>query len=83
MSDHQGGGYYLPAPSSWPIVGSLALMLFGGGMVLWVNSLPGGWLVLAGLAVLFYMMFGWFGEVIAESESGKYNAQVDRSYRWA
>ena len=82
MSDHQGGGYYLPAPSSWPIVGSLALMLFGGGMVLWVNSLPGGWLVLAGLAVLFYMMFGWFGEVIAESESGKYNAQVDRSYRW-
>ena len=82
MSDHQGGGYYLPSPSGWPIVGSLALLLFGSGMVLWVNSLPGGWLVLAGLGVLFYMMFGWFGTVIAESESGKYNAQVDRSFRW-
>jgi cytochrome c oxidase subunit 3 len=82
MSDHQGGGYYLPAPSGWPIVGSFALLLFAGGMVLWANSMPGSWLVLAGLAVLFYMMFGWFGTVIAESESGKYNAQVDRSFRW-
>ncbi len=82
MSDHQGGGYYLPSPSGWPIVGSTALALFACGMVLWANSLPGGWLVLAGLGVLFYMMFGWFGKVIAESESGKYNAQVDRSFRW-
>ena len=82
MSDHQGEAYYLPSPSKWPIVGSLALALFACGMVLWANSLPGGWLVLAGLGVLFYMMFGWFGTVIAESESGKYNAQVDRSFRW-
>ena len=82
MSDHQAGGYYLPSPSGWPIVGSLALCLFACGMVLWANSLPGGWLVLAGMGVLFYMMFGWFGVVIAESESGKYNAQVDRSFRW-
>ena len=82
MSEHQGGGYYLPQPSGWPIVGSVALLLFAIGMVLWANSLPGGWLVLAGLGVLFYMMFGWFGRVIGESESGKYNAQVDRSFRW-
>lgn len=82
MSEHQGGGYYLPQPSGWPIVGSLALLLFAIGMVLWANHMPGGWLVLAGLGVLFYMMFGWFGRVIDESESGKYNAQVDRSYRW-
>jgi len=82
MSDHQGGGYYLPQPSGWPIVGSLALFLFATGMVLWSNSLPGGWLVLAGIAVLLYMMYGWFGKVIGESEGGMYNAQVDRSFRW-
>ena len=29
------------------------------------------------------MCFGWFGAVINESESGKYNKQVDISYRWA
>jgi len=82
MSEHQGGGYYLPQPSGWPIVGSVALLLFTSGMVLWANRLPGSWLVLAGLAVLFYMMFGWFGRVIDESEGGKYNDQVDRSFRW-
>jgi cytochrome c oxidase subunit 3 len=27
------------------------------------------------------MMFGWFGAVIRESLGGKYNAQVDRSFR--
>lgn len=82
MSEHQGSGYYLPSPSGWPIVGSVALAFFAGGMVLWANSMPGSWLVLVGLGILFYMMFGWFGQVIAESEAGKYNAQVDRSYRW-
>jgi cytochrome c oxidase subunit 3 len=29
------------------------------------------------------MLFGWFGNVIHESVSGKYNAQVDASFRWA
>jgi cytochrome c oxidase subunit III len=28
-----------------------------------------------------FMMYGWFGEVIQESESGKYNKQVDKSFR--
>ena len=28
------------------------------------------------------MMFGWFGAVIDESESHRYNAQVDLSFRW-
>ncbi len=34
-----------------------------------------------GFAVLAFMMFGWFGTVIRESESGVYNEQVDRSFR--
>ncbi len=35
------------------------------------------------MAILFYMMFGWFGEVIRDSEAGKFNKQVDSSYRWS
>jgi len=83
MSEHQAGGYYVPEPSGWPIVGSTALALLTSGLVMWANHIaPGGWFMLAGLLVLFYMMFGWFGTVIAESQSGKYNPQVDLSYRW-
>src|SRR4029078_3680032 len=34
-----------------------------------------------GIAVLLFMMFGWFGTVIRESIAGKYNKQVDTSFR--
>lgn len=73
--------YYLPEPSHWPIVGSVGLFLMLGGFA---NFLHGGsWMVMAaGGAVLIYMLFGWFGTVINESMAGKYNDQVDMSFRW-
>jgi cytochrome c oxidase subunit 3 len=75
------GGYYLPEPSHWPIVGSIGmfLLLFGFATVLH----GGTWLVMAaGAAVIIFMLFGWFGTVINESVSGKFNDQVDMSFRW-
>jgi cytochrome c oxidase subunit 3 len=76
------GGYYLPEPSHWPIVGSVGMFLLLAGFA---NFLHGGtWLVMAaGAAVLIFMLFGWFGTVIAESEGGKFNDQVDMSFRWS
>ena len=80
----QSSRYYLPEPSHWPIVGSCALFLMALGAVLWMNGTAmGAWVVAAGLAVLAYMLFGWFGTVIRESEGGKFNKQVDSSFRWA
>ena len=76
--------YYLPEPSYWPIVGSLALMVMAIGGVMTMREIDhGGWVLLAGLAIMFFMMFGWFGEVIRDSEAGKFNKQVDASYRWS
>ena len=76
------GGYYLPAPSHWPIVGSIGmfLMLFG-----FASFLHGGTslTMIAGVAVIIVMLFGWFGTVINESLSGKYNNQVDTTFRMA
>jgi cytochrome c oxidase subunit 3 len=75
--------YYVPQPSSWPVVGSIALFLMATGATIWFNGAPvAKWIVLAGFLVLVYMMFGWFGKVIHESEGGSYNAQVDVSFRW-
>ncbi len=79
----QTGGYYLPAPSYWPIVGSVALTLMALGATFMINGVAGGWMLWAGLGVLAIMLFGWFGTVIRESESGKHNKQVDLSFRWA
>ena len=76
--------YYLPEPSHYPVVGSVALLLMLGGMALWFNGLAfGQWSTLAGLGVLIYMMKIWFGKVIEESEGGLYTKRVDVSFRWS
>ena len=81
---NQSTHYYLPEPSHWPVIGSCALFLMTFGGVLWMNEMHAGpWVVLAGMAVMLYMLFGWFGTVIRESEGGKYNQQVDLSFRWS
>jgi cytochrome c oxidase subunit III len=84
MASNDPRSYYLPAPSHWPVVGSTALFLMALGATLLFNHAGAGWFPLAaGLAVLIYMLFGWFGTVIRESEGGKFNEQVDLSFRWA
>lgn len=84
MSLAQTDKYYLPQPSIWPIVGSIALLLMAiGGTMMMREIGGGGWILLVGAAILFYMMFGWFGEVIRDSEAGRYNKQVDTSFRWS
>lgn len=74
--------YYVPHGSHWPVVGSLALLLLMVGVSSWLNGAePGFWVMLAGFGVLVFMLFGWFGNVISESVGGKYNQQVDMSFR--
>ena len=76
--------YFVPAPSKWPAVGSVAMILTLFGAVGTINSQAyGPWILLAGFLVLIYMFFGWFGAVIAESEGGQYNSRVDASFRWS
>ncbi len=76
------GSYYLPNPSPWPIVTSMGLFTLALGAVLTINSLGAGpWVLLAGAAIIVYMMTRWFGQVVGESEGEQYNAQVDMSFR--
>jgi cytochrome c oxidase subunit 3 len=76
--------YYVPQPSHWPITGSIALLLMGSGAAFWFNGFPAGpWMTGLGAAILIYMLFGWFGTVIRESEGRLYNTKVDLSFRWS
>ncbi|MBZ0330291.1 cytochrome c oxidase subunit 3 [Halomonas sp. ANAO-440] len=76
------GSYYVPATSKWPVLGSLALgmMMVGTGMVLVHGS--GTLIMLLGLAGVVAVMALWFRDVVVESRSGLYDAQMDRSFRW-
>jgi cytochrome c oxidase subunit 3 len=80
---NQSARYFVPDPSHWPIFGSFALLSMASGAALWMNDASWGKFVLiAGVCILFFMMFGWFGTVARESEGGKYNRQVDAGFRW-
>lgn len=78
------GKYFVPSPSYWPIVGSAALLTLAFGAVGSMNQLSWGLPVLAvGFGILFFMLFGWFGAVIKESEARLYGKNVDLSFRWS
>ncbi len=80
MSDTHGA-YFIPEPSRWPLVGSIALFTTFVGAGLYLNGSTSVVLFI-GLAMVIYMFFGWFSDVIKESLAGNYNDQVDISFRW-
>lgn len=82
MSDSQGA-YYIPEPSRWPIVGTVALFItFIGGAMMLNGSGFGTFILGLGIGAVIYMFAGWFSDVISESMAGNYNKQVDVSFRW-
>jgi len=82
MSQHAEGTYYVPHGTKWPIVGSLGMITMLASAAFWMNgSSTAQWTFWLGMAIIIFMMFGWFGTVIRESEAGMYNAQVDGSFR--
>ena len=82
----QQGAYFVPAKSQWPIVAAVVMFLTVFGAAHWLNAAPGeagfGKTVIAiGFIGVLAMFFGWFRSVIHESLAGRYDAQVDRSFR--
>lgn len=77
--------YYLPGPSYWPIMGSIALFLLFIGIANWLHkNIAGPYLFCFGALLLILMMWGWFGTVISENRRGLlHGKQMERSYRWA
>ena len=82
MSQAAEGSYYIPHGTNWPIIGSIGLTTTVVGFSNYLNGNDIGLTFLwIGLAIVAFMMFGWFGTVIRESESGTYNQQVGFSFR--
>ena len=74
--------YYIPEPSPWPMITSIAIFtMFVGGATLLNGASIGPTILGAGFLLFVFTLFGWFGTVIKESEGGIYNDQVDVSFR--
>jgi len=73
--------YYVPATSKWPVIAVIFLgfLAVGGGLLM--TSGTGVIPLLIGFAGILWVMYGWFMDVLKESQAGLYDAQMDRSFR--
>ena len=79
----ESNGYYIPHGTKWPFLSTISLMVLFIGFANYMNGYSTGViLMLSGLSLLLIMTYGWFSNVITESEAGIYNDQVDISFRW-
>lgn len=82
MAHQAENAYYVPHGTRWPIIGSVGLVTMLSSAAFWMNGSDlAPWTFTVGAAILVFMLTGWFGEVIRESEDGVYNSQVDTSFR--
>ena len=87
MSSTSHGGtpyYFVPGPSSHPVMAAIGLffVFFGAGQ--WINGVAWGeYSLYFGLVWLFVMLFRWFRDAVSESEGGSYGHKVDLSFRWS
>ncbi|SFP04964.1 cytochrome c oxidase subunit 3 [Tranquillimonas alkanivorans] len=81
MAHEKNHDYHILPPSIWPFLGAVGafIMLFGG--VLWMHD-SGPWMFLIGFAVVLYVMFAWWVDVIHESRQGDHTPVVTIGLRY-
>jgi len=74
-SDAKTHPYHMVNPSPWPIVGTLGAFTMATGGIWFMQEGP-LWLLLVGLAIVLYCMFGWWRDVVNEAENGVDHTEV-------
>jgi cytochrome c oxidase subunit 3 len=76
--------YFVPSPSSHPVMASIGLFFVILGASQWINGHDWGqWSLALGMVWWLVVLFRWFSESIGESESGMYGRKIDMSFRWS
>lgn len=76
--------YFVPGPSSHPVMAAIGLFFVILGASQWINGASwGAWSLAFGMLVWLGTLFQWFRDAIAESEGGLYSRRIDLSYRWS
>ncbi|HEU0221545.1 MAG TPA: cytochrome c oxidase subunit 3 [Paracoccaceae bacterium] len=81
MAHQKNHDYHILAPSIWPFLGAVGgfTMLFGTVLFFHDN---GPWLMIVGMAIVAYVMFAWWSDVIRESLVGDHTPVVQLSLRY-
>lgn len=81
MAHAKNHDYHILTPSSWPLLGALAGFVMLSGAVLWMHSIT-PYVFLIGLAGVLYTMYGWWREVVIESNIGDHTRVVQIGLRY-
>ncbi len=86
--------YHIIDPSPWPIVAAFGAFVITFGGVCFMRYLNGGavhlfginfaqpWLFFIGLAVILYVMYGWWADTIKEAHEGAHTRVVSLHLRY-
>lgn len=82
LTDHK---YYVPEPSPWPFILTVAMFFCAGSGAFWLNGYTqtAPLALLAALLLAFVATFVWFRALIQENLSGAYTSWEDVSFRWS
>ena len=75
MAHAKNHDYHVLPPSIWPFIAAVGAFVMLLGAVLWMHG-SGPWLGLIGLAMVLYVMFAWWSDVIVESHAGDHTPVV-------
>ncbi|MEZ5779074.1 MAG: cytochrome c oxidase subunit 3 [Paracoccaceae bacterium] len=81
MAHAKNHDYHILKPSIWPFLGALGgfTMLFGA--VLWMHAVT-PFIFLIGAALVLYVMYGWWADVVHEGNTGDHTPVVRISLRY-
>ncbi|MGC6500220.1 MAG: cytochrome c oxidase subunit 3 [Henriciella sp.] len=82
MAEDVKHDYHLVNPSAWPLFGAMAVTVLAIGGVIYMKGLfglPEGfpWVAFAGLAMVLWVMFGWWTQVVREGRTGDHTPVVE------
>ena len=87
MAEDVKHDYHLVNPSPWPLFGAMALVVLAIGAVTFMKGLfglPKGspWLMVAGFAMVAWVMIGWWRVVIKEGQIGDHTPVVSLGLKY-
>ncbi|SMX43931.1 cytochrome c oxidase subunit 3 [Actibacterium lipolyticum] len=81
MAHEKNHDYHIINPSIWPLLGAVgAFVMLYGAVMLFQDQGP--WAFLIGLALVAYVMFAWWSEVVSESRAGDHTPVVRIGLRY-
>ncbi len=86
--------YHIIDPSPWPFLGSVGALVMAIGGIGWMQALKGNdfsllgiplaspWPFFIGLALVLYVMFGWWSDTVKEAHEGHHTRVVSLHLRY-